>query len=85
MKCCVIMYKTTVILSNFAQLKAFVQVCSEQTFSIDLADGERVVHAKSIIGVLSMPFGQPLQLSVAAGDAAAIRVFAERLQPFLAE
>ncbi len=76
------MYKTTIVLHSLQQAKQFVQICSEQDFSIELSAGDRVVHAKSIIGVLSMDLSEPMELSVEQGDANAIAQFAEKLEPF---
>lgn len=77
------MYKTTIILHSLEQAKEFVHICGAQEFNIELAAGEKVVHAKSIIGVLSMDFDLPMELSVKKGDAAAIERFAEKLTPFI--
>ena len=49
------MYKTTVVWHSREEAHRFVQLCSSQPFSIDLSDGDCVVHAQSIIGVLSLP------------------------------
>ena len=77
------MYKTTVIWHSREEAHRFVQLCSSQPFSIDLSDGDCVVHAQSIIGVLSLPMGKPLTLSVQKGDENAVAAFSEQLKPFL--
>ncbi len=81
----VFMYKTTVVWHSREEAHRFVQLCSSQPFSIDLSDGDCVVHAQSIIGVLSLPMGEPLTLSVEKGDEKAIAAFDEQLKPFLYE
>ena len=77
------MYKTTLIWHTLEEARRFVQLCSSQPFSIDLTDGDCVVHAQSIIGVLSLPMGEPLTLSVAKGEEKAVAAFGEQLKPFL--
>ncbi len=79
------MYKTTIILHSLEQAKQFVHICSAEEFNIELAAGNTVVHAKSIIGVLSMDLSTPMELTVKKGDPAAIEVFAAKLAPFIAE
>lgn len=77
------MYKVTVKLDTLQQAKQFVHICSAEEFNIELSAGDRVVHAKSIIGVLSMELSVPMELSVEKGDPAAIAAFAEKLKPFM--
>lgn len=79
------MYKATILLENLEKAREFVQICSAQEFNIELSAGEKVVHAKSIIGVLSMNLAEKMELSVAKGDAQAIERFAQKLSPFLAD
>lgn len=76
------MYKTTVILHTLEQAKDFVQICGEQPFSIDLCAGNTVVHAKSIIGVLSMELSTPMELRVESGEQNAVSDFAKRIVSF---
>ena len=59
-----------------------MQICSEQPFNIEVSAGDMVVHAKSIIGVLSMDLTEPMKLTVRKGDAAAVAQFADRIVPF---
>ncbi len=79
------MYKTTIILHTLEQAKQFVHICGAQEFNIELAAGNTVVHAKSIIGVLSMDLSTPMEVSVEKGDPAAIERFAQTLAPFIVE
>lgn len=79
------MYKTTIILHSLEQAKQFVQICGSQEFNIELAAGNKVVHAESIIGVLSMDLSTPMELSVQKGDPASIEAFATKLAPFIVE
>lgn len=79
------MYKTTIVLNSLQQAKQFVQLCSEQDFNIDLSTGDRVVHAKSIIGVLSMDLSEPMEVSVKQGNEDAIALFSAKLEPFRQE
>ena len=77
------MFRTTIVLNTLEQAKQFVHVCTAQEFNIELIAGDKVVHAKSIIGVLSMELGQPLVVSVGQGDPAAVDAFAAKLAPFI--
>lgn len=79
------MYRQTIVLNTLEQAKQFVHVCTAQEFNIELIAGDKVVHAKSIIGVLSMELGQPLVVSVEKEDLAAVEAFAEKLKPFIAD
>lgn len=76
------MYTATVLLNTFENAKQFVQICSEQPFNIEVAAGDMVVHAKSIIGVLSMDLAEPMKLTIKKGDTAAVEQFADRIAPF---
>ena len=76
------MFQTTIILNTLEQAKQFVHICTAREFNIELIAGDKTVHAKSIIGVLSMDLGQPLLVSVADGDPAALESFAAELAPF---
>ena len=79
------MYRQTIVLNTLEQAKQFVHVCTAQEFNIELIAGDKVVHAKSIIGVLSMELGQPLVVSVEKEDLTAVEAFAEKLKPFMAD
>ncbi len=76
------MYTATILLNTFENAKQFVQICSEQSFNIEVSAGNMVVHAKSIIGVLSMDLTEPMQLTVKKGDTTAVEQFAGRIAPF---
>lgn len=76
------MYTATILLETFERAKQFVQICSEQPFNIEVAAGNMVVHAKSIIGVLSMDLTEPMKLTVKKGDETAVEQFKERIAPF---
>ena len=77
------MYTATILLNTFENAKKFVQICSEQPFNIEVSAGNMVVHAKSIIGVLSMELTEPMKLTVKKGDPAAVQQFADRIAPFI--
>ncbi len=79
------MYKTTIVLHSLQQAKQFVQICSAEDFNIELSCGDRIVHAKSIIGVLSMDLSEPMELSVKQGDTESIARFSQKLAPFMVE
>ena len=77
------MYSATIQLNTFENAKQFVQICSEQNFNIEVSAANVVVHAKSIIGVLSMDLTEPMQLTVKKGDTAAVEQFIARIAPFV--
>ncbi len=77
------MYTATILLNTFENAKQFVQICSEQSFNIEVSAGNMVVHAKSIIGVLSMDLTEPMKLTVKKGDTAAVKQFADRIASFI--
>ena len=76
------MYTATILLKTFDNAKQFVQICSEQAFNIEVSAGNMVVHAKSIIGVLSMDLSEPMQLTVKKADTEALEQFAARISAF---
>jgi len=79
------MYTATILLETFEKAKKFVQICSRQSFNIEVSAGNMVVHAKSIIGVLSMDLTEPMKLSVKKGEKADIENFAAQIAPFIVE
>ncbi len=79
------MYTATIFLGTFERAKQFVQLCSEQPFNIEVAACDMVVHAKSIIGVLSMDLTVPMKLTVKKGEEVALQRFADRIAPFIVE
>lgn len=76
------MVTTSITLHSLEDARRFVQICSEQKFNIDLVAGSSVVHAKSIIGVLSMDFTQPMQVQVTSGETAAVDGFFQKIALF---
>lgn len=76
------MYKTNIKLMNVDQAKAFVDVCVDYPFDIELVSGKYIVNAKSIMGVLSITLSNPMEVQIESDDVAD---FPDRIKEFIAE
>ena len=49
---------------NIDTVKSFCHICEQFDFDLDIRSGKYTVDSKSILGVLSLKFSEPLSLSV---------------------
>lgn len=77
------MYKTTVRFETVVEAKAFVSICNELDFKVELVSGPYIIDAKSIMGLFSLDLSQPIELQAHCKDDAAWQAFKERIHDFL--
>ena len=73
------MHQVNVKLNNVEQIKQFVNIIDKSESRFDLGSGQKIVNAKSILGVMALDFSKPLQLRFDSMDS---RIM-EMLSPFL--
>lgn len=56
------MYQTTVRFETVVEAKAFVSICNEVNFKVELVSDPYIIDAKSIMGLFSLDLSQPIQL-----------------------
>ncbi len=56
------MHQVKVKFNNVEQIKQFVNIIDKSESRFDLGSGQRIVNAKSILGVMALDFSKPLQL-----------------------
>lgn len=73
------MQQVYVKFSNAEQVKDFVNMIERLEGDFDLGSGNRVVDAKSILGVFALDLTQPQRLSYHSED----KTVYEKLRPFM--
>lgn len=73
------MHQVNVKFNNVEQIKQFVNIIDKSESRFDLGSGQKIVNAKSILGVMALDFSKPLQLRYDSMDS---RIM-EMLSPFL--
>lgn len=63
------MQQVNVKFNNVEQIRQFIKTIDKIDTNFDLGSGQRVVDAKSIIGVMGLDFSGPLQLRYHSDDA----------------
>lgn len=61
------------------QIRQFVNIIDKYDVDFDLGAGQRIVDAKSILGVMALDFSGPLRLRYDSEDVA----IKEKIMPFL--
>lgn len=69
------MIKRKVKLDNINSVKKFIEIVNKCDFNIDIVSHQRVIDAKSILGVLSLDLSDDLEL----------RIYTDRCDRFLKE
>lgn len=62
------MYQATIILKDIEDVKRFVSMSMDCKFEVELNYERHIVNAKSIIGVLSLPLSQELELKTGCSE-----------------
>ena len=75
------MVKTKVRFDTVVQAKEFVGICNEMDFKVELVSDPYIIDAKSIMGLFSLDFSQPIALRAYCRDDGS--AFAEKIRPFL--
>lgn len=73
------MQQMNVKFSNVEQVKQFVNVIDKYDVDFDLGSGQRIVDAKSILGVMALDFSKPLCLRYDSEDLS----IKEQITPFM--
>lgn len=73
------MQQVSVKFNNVQQVQQFVNIIEKFEAHFDLGCGQRVVNAKSILGVFALDLSEPLSLCYSSKDA----VLIEKIEPFL--
>lgn len=76
------MVKMTVKIDTVDDAKQLAGICGTADFDIDLVSGRYVVDAKSVMGILSLDFSNPIEL---CADCEADNEFLNNLKPYMAE
>lgn len=75
------MYKATVRFSSVEDAKDFVGICNEVDFKVELTANPYIIDAKSLMGLFSLDFSQPIALQAHCEEDGGL--FAERIRPYL--
>ncbi len=73
------MQQVSVKFDNVQQVQQFVHIIEQFEAHFDLGCGQRVVNAKSILGVFALDLTEPLSLCYSSKDA----ILIEKIKPFL--
>ena len=73
------MQQVSVKFDNVQQVQQFVNIIEQFEAHFDLGCGQRVVNAKSILGVFALDLREPLSLCYSSKDA----ILIEKIKPFL--
>lgn len=73
------MQQVNVKFDDVKQVQQFVNIIEKFEAHFDLGSGQRVVNAKSILGVCALDLSEPLSLSYSSND----DILIEKIQPFL--
>lgn len=73
------MQQVNVKFDDVRQVQQFVNIIEKFEAHFDLGSGQRVVNAKSILGVCALDLSEPLSLSYSSHD----DILIEKIQPFL--
>ena len=63
------MQQVDVKFDNVEQIRQFINIIEKIDTYFDLGSGQRVVDAKSVIGVMGLDFSKPLRLRYQSDDA----------------
>lgn len=77
------MYTTKVKFDSVVEAKAFVGICNDVDFKVELISDPYVIDAKSIMGLFSLDLSKPIELRAHCKDDGA--AFGEKIRPFLAQ
>lgn len=73
------MQQVNVKFKDVKQVEQFVRIIEKFETHFDLGSGQRVVNAKSILGVFALDLSKPLSLRYSSKDT----VIIDKIQPFI--
>ena len=79
------MYKTSVHFETVVDAKAFVSICNDMDFKVELVSGPYIIDAKSIMGLFSLDLSKPIELQAYCKDDGTFAAYKERIKEFLLE
>lgn len=74
-----------IFLSTIEQVKSFTNDIMAFDWEMDVSSDRYIINAKSIMGLFSLDFSKPLQLSIHAGDNEDLTELFEVLKPYMAD
>ncbi len=76
------MLEKNLILSQFDDVKKFVDIASSKEYDIELLSGKYIVNAKSIMGVFSLDLTKPITMKAHCEQNGELL---REIRPFIAE
>lgn len=77
------MYKATVHFETVVEAKAFVSICNDMDFKVELVSGPYIIDAKSIMGLFSLDLSKPIDLQAHCKSDEQFAEYEEKIRPFL--
>lgn len=77
------MYTAKVKFDSVVEAKAFVGICNDVDFKVELVSDPYVIDAKSIMGLFSLDLSKPVELRAHCKDDGA--AFSEQIQAFIVQ
>mgnify|MGYP002542269943 FL=1 len=74
------MYQAKVRFETVVEAKAFVGICNDMKFKVELLSGPYIIDAKSIMGLFSLDLSKPIELRAHCAEDGG--EFAERIRPY---
>ena len=62
------MQAVTISLTEFNQVKRFVNLIGQAPFDVDVVSGRYTVNAKSMLGIYSLDLSKPIQVVIYSDD-----------------
>ena len=75
------MYTAKVQFETVVDAKAFVSICNEMDFKVELTSGPYIIDAKSIMGIFSLDLSKPIELKAHCEENPTL--FAKKIEPYL--
>lgn len=76
------MYTAKVKFDNVVDAQKFVGICNDMDFKVELMSGAYIIDAKSIMGIFSLDFSQPVELRANCPENCR---FTQTIAPYLVE
>ena len=77
------MYTAKVQFETVVDAKAFVSICNEMDFKVELTSGPYIIDAKSIMGIFSLDLSKPLELRINSSDANEVDAVRQKISKFI--
>lgn len=77
------MYKATVHFETVVEAKAFVSICNDMDFKVELVSGPYIIDAKSIMGLFSLDLSKAIDLQAHCKSEEQFADFQNKIRAFL--